>query len=86
MLSKLHPHCPGGLICILSPLSQGTCVMNVIHILLPCSQMSVSFSDCLGSKVFSVIKSDINGNITASIDMSVYLRVQSVFSWQKLHD
>lgn len=44
---------------------------EVIHILCPCSQMSVSLSDCLGSKVFSVIKSDINGNITASIEMSV---------------
>lgn len=52
---------------------------EVIHILLLSSQMSVSLSDCLGSKVFSVIKSDINGNITASIEISVCFWALLVF-------
>lgn len=37
---------------------------EVIHILLLRSQMSVSLADCFGSSVFSIIKKDLNGNIT----------------------
>lgn len=51
---------------------------RLIHISFPCSPMSVSLTDCLGSKVFTVIKSDINGNITArhlSLIVTIKLKV-----------
>ncbi|KAK5616787.1 hypothetical protein CRENBAI_020474 [Crenichthys baileyi] len=61
---------------------------GLIYLLLLCSQMSVSLADCLGSKVFSIIKSDINGNITKiravyDQDPAKYVTLQNILETEQ---
>lgn len=47
--------------------------------------MSVSLSDCLGSTVFSVIKSDINGNITVRYQSVIFMLLLSASAIRHLN-
>lgn len=70
------------LVCIQSPpLSEPETCDEFYHISLIYSQMPVSLSDCLGSKVFVIIKSDINGNIMVRSTSVCIFMLQPVEWW-----